>query len=253
MKLEYSLAKSYRDRVFVETGEVISAEASIELVNEALTAPMRAHLLRRGGARVPAALPLLSYSVSYDASQVGPGERIALDAPATDADALALFGADMGRWEAAEAQRAVKAAARAEERAEAQAQHAAHAERLRIAVLEEEAQREAREADKHTWITAHGSDFLKRACLAGGYDCQRRYVEERAGVEAPGYVVDFKDAAQWRDRSCPSEAALAEAERVSGLVVWLVASPDREAYDFAEREAVVIRGYLDKYDLIKEA
>lgn len=66
-------------------------------------------------------------------------------------------------------------------------------------------------------------------------------------------MVDFKDAAQWRDRSCPSEAALAEAERVSGLVVWLVASPDREAYDFAEREAVVIRGYLDKYDLIKEA
>lgn len=143
---------------------------------------------------------------------------------------------------------------------------AAHAEaRTRATALadtlhqqrEAEQQREAaatqaREADKHTWITAHGSDFLRRACLAGGYDCQRRYVEERAALEFPGYVVDFKDYARWRDRSCPSEVALAEAERVSGLVVWLTASPEEDENDLDPCEAVVVRGYLDKYDLIRE-
>lgn len=126
------------------------------------------------------------------------------------------------------------------------------AQREREAAAKREAAQQ-REAERAEWITAHGSDYLRK-CLAGGYDCQRAYVIERAGVEYPGYVVDYLDAANWRERSGPTEAALDEAARVEGMVVWLTNGPrvSRDEYDEdAEGEAVVIRQYLGKYDLIK--
>lgn len=131
--------------------------------------------------------------------------------------------------------------------------------RNRIYTIFDEAEREAkkaqREADKLSWCEAHGSEHL-RSAVAAGYDCQRLYVTERAGVEYPGYTVDFNERSDWKDRSCPSKAALAEALTVDGLVVWLTSGTDaREeldyGYDFEPCEAVVIQKYLDRYRLIK--
>ena len=66
---------------------------------------------------------------------------------------------------------------------------------------EQEAKR-MREIAKQEWIETHGSAHLKRAFNAG-YNCQRLYVTERAGMELPGYEVDFDDNATWRGRACP--------------------------------------------------
>lgn len=121
-----------------------------------------------------------------------------------------------------------------------------------------------RETAKQSWIAAHGSDHLRRGAAAG-HDCQRLYVTERAALEAPGYTVDFDDTARWKDRSCPSLAALDERDRMTARgigsveIVWLTAAPTasvRDDYDgyedgFAPCEAVIVRGYLSKYDLVK--
>lgn len=127
-------------------------------------------------------------------------------------------------------------------------------------IATERAERERLDAEKRDWIARHGSDYLRRACGAG-YDCQRKYVLERGALEHPGYTLDFEEAAAWKARSCPSERALAEAERVGGTVVWLTAPPrdtppanDYEVdYDeFEQGEAVVIRGFLGKYGLVRQ-
>jgi hypothetical protein len=118
----------------------------------------------------------------------------------------------------------------------------------------------AREAERVAWIAAHGSDYLKR-CESGGYNCQRQYALERAKAERPGYVLDYNDAAEWKDRSGPSEAALIEAAHVGGFVVWLTTPPSSavardDAEDdgddgFESCEAVVIADFLGQYDLIR--
>ena len=120
-------------------------------------------------------------------------------------------------------------------------------------------------AAKSAWIEAHGSDHLKRA-FAREHDCQRKYVIERAALEAPAFTVDFEDAAEWKDRSYPSIDALDHADEMEALklgdvqIVWLT-EPARDRkqsrddyYDyepFEPCEAIVIRNYLGKYDLVK--
>jgi len=149
---------------------------------------------------------------------------------------------------------------------EFKAEAAERKERSRIMEAEAVAQREARKAAlqamKTDWIEQYGSAHLKRACLAEGYNCQRLYVTERAAREAPGFVVDFNNNAGWKDRSCPSVEALDgldEARKLTlgePIIVWLTDAPNARVntydYDeFAACEAVVIRNYLDQYDLIK--
>ncbi len=131
-----------------------------------------------------------------------------------------------------------------------------------------ELRKERAEAEKRAWIEAHGSEHLKRA-FGKGYDCQRLYVVERAAIEASGFTVDYNDSAEWKARACPSsegldaeDAAHAIAEAL-GLgepeTVWLTAGPEdrtaREEYDeeepFEACEAIVLRKYLGKYDLVK--
>lgn len=110
------------------------------------------------------------------------------------------------------------------------------------------------EANRLAWITDHGSAYLKKAVLEGGYDCQRKYVFERAVMEHPGFVVDFNNEAEWQSRSCPSEVALDLALEVQGEVVWLQGEIGKDGTwhgDDEPREVVVIRGFLGKYDLIK--
>jgi len=132
-----------------------------------------------------------------------------------------------------------------------------YTERQRI---EAEAAKAQAEADKLAWCAAHGSPHLAQA-VAAGYDCTRLYATERAAVEYPGYVLDYKNNAEWTSRSCPTAKALTEALAVNGEVVWLKepprsANPDPEDYwDDSETypcEAVVISSFLGKYNLIRE-
>lgn len=123
---------------------------------------------------------------------------------------------------------------------------------------EEKANKELLENEKVQWVTEFGSEYLKK-CIHQGYNCQRQYVTERAKYEFEDYVVDFDDNAAWNDRSCPSEEAINEEISLEKMgynaqVVWLtkyISSNDDDYDYFEEREAVVIRGYLGKYDLIK--
>lgn len=124
----------------------------------------------------------------------------------------------------------------------------------------------AQEADKREWIDELGSVHLQLA-VSNGYDCQRLYVTERAAKEFPSFAVDFGENADWKDRSCPSPAALAEAVRAGGTVVWLT-EPSKDlrdawkfdVYDSAEYEcdvdpftpceAVMVR-FLSRYNLFQ--
>lgn len=120
------------------------------------------------------------------------------------------------------------------------------------------------EQAKSEFVTNHGSDQLKRA-VARGHDCKRLYTRERAAVEAPGWVVDIEDDAEWKSRSCPSKDALDAADEAEGLnlgkveIVWLTAEPnDTKQSDegqywnhFEQCEALVIGGYLGEYNLVK--
>lgn len=162
--------------------------------------------------------------------------------PALDA-ALAEYNA---RQEEAKRERAERDARELAARAEREAREAAEKERLA--------------AEKAAWIEAHGSDYLKDAHKLN-YSCQRIYVEERMAVEFPEFTVDFGDNAAWKERACPSPEALEAVKAlleqgVRAEVVWLTAPPykrDEDDYDeYEAREAVVIRRYLGKYDLVKE-
>jgi hypothetical protein len=125
------------------------------------------------------------------------------------------------------------------------------------------AEKEKEEAERLAWIETHGSDYLQRAVKLG-YNCQRQYVTERAAKEFPGYALDFNNNATWKDRACPSEAALDEVERLirqgyDAEVVWLTEpiqepeySDDDDYCCFEPCETIVVRNYLGKYDLVKE-
>ena len=123
----------------------------------------------------------------------------------------------------------------------------AEAEARRAA--EEEAKRKGKAAfvaEAKTWADEHGSDRLRKG-LAQDYDMTRLYVTERAAADHEGFVVDWKDACEWDRRSSPSERALDVAAEHDGEVVWLETLPD--GAETAE-EAVVIREYLGRYDLV---
>lgn len=145
-----------------------------------------------------------------------------------------------------EAKQVEEESANAQRKAEREAKEAA-----------KNAERERVEADKLQWIQEHGSDYLKDAVTLG-YDCQRQYVDERSEKEFPDFAVDFGDQAEWKSRSCPSREALAEAKNLiakgyKAEVVWLTCPPwEVDEYErFEADEAVVIRNYLGKYDLVK--
>ena len=166
-------------------------------------------------------------------------------------------------FERLEAEYTVKKAREHAEREERIARE--HAERDAHREAEEKARAEA-EVEKATWIAEYGSDFLKRA-VALDYDCQRCYVTERAALELPDFQVDFDDQSRWSSRSCPSPEALTEVEALiakgyDAKVAWLTRGitddddEDEDEYEeyepeFEECEAIVIRGFCGKYDLVK--
>jgi len=111
--------------------------------------------------------------------------------------------------------------------------------------------KKAAEEEKAAWIQVHGSEYLKKA-VGLGYDCQRQYVVERAGIEFPDFQVDFDKEAFWKARTCPSPEALEMVEELISKgfrteVVWLLEAPDL----YESTEAVVIHDYLGKYVLYR--
>lgn len=113
------------------------------------------------------------------------------------------------------------------------------------------------EKEKKEWIAAYGSDHLKRA-TALDYNCQKKYVLERATKEFPNFVVDYNNKAGWKERVCPSKEALSAVEILieqrEAKVVWLTfpAYELEEYEEFEPCEAVVISNYLGLYTLVCE-
>jgi hypothetical protein len=128
-----------------------------------------------------------------------------------------------------------------------------------IVKARELAAKEAIKADRLAWIKNHGSDHLKKA-IAAGYNCQRKYVEERSAFEFTEFDLDFDDQLKHRSRSCPSLDALAWLDRFpQGQIIWVEKrhdhSDDDEDYEdelnYEGEEAIVIENYLGKYGLVK--
>lgn len=124
-----------------------------------------------------------------------------------------------------------------------------------------EAKKAQRESEMSAWIEAHGSERLQRA-FSGGYEIGRIYTLERAAHEYPEWDIDFKGQADWKDRKNPSLGELNAAREEEGktgkavVIVWLIkplAIERDDYYDFKfeEQPALVIRGFLGKYDLVK--
>lgn len=279
MKISYHLDKKFTRETYIATGVSLDAKQTLEIDPVALTPDQRKLLLewtRDGGtlttpvwdkfagrmekriwetsrqfADVPALLAAweAEFSAAYNAaararieSAKDATQRLTeytghpLSFGRSRPDHRAVYADYPGYNEAVAAAQTAWDAAKAREESEARARREAT-----------DAAKAALEADKRTWCAGpHASDHLRRAVTAG-YDCQRRYATERAAVEYPGYVVDFDDNFSWKSRSCPSPEALAEAERVGGEVVWVTDGPDV----YGEIEAIVIRGYLGGYDLVK--
>lgn len=126
-----------------------------------------------------------------------------------------------------------------------------------------EAEKAALEEDRRNWVLAHGSQYLKD-CLELGVKANLEYVVERAELEFPGYTVDYADNVRWEEKFSPSPEALSELKKLRGKdidaeIVWLtspakVRTDDDGYYDegFETCEAIMIRNFLGRYDLVKE-
>ena len=132
-----------------------------------------------------------------------------------------------------------------------------------------ETEKAFREQEKTEWIKNHGSQYLKD-CLELDVKANLEYVVERAELEYPGYTVDYAETAEWDEKFSPSPEALSELKKIRATgaeakIVWLTspaqvrkAEPEYDGYgcrldeEYEPCEAVVIRNYLDKYDLVKE-
>jgi hypothetical protein len=135
--------------------------------------------------------------------------------------------------------------------AQAQAQDE-RAEELRQAKIEAEKQHKREEMAE--WIERHGDEQLKLA-HANNYKCHRLYVSQRAALEYPGFILDFDDKSTWKERVGPSLTALKKLGEYPGTnatIVWLtgMGDDDEEICEFECSEAIAIRQYLGKYDLL---
>ena len=282
MKLIYHLSDDARKHLFVEIGRDPGQVQSLEIDPADLSQEERALLAELGA--IPSGAAHLQFE-EWGGWQPS-SAWLRLESPAANAtELLAAYrdarAAGRARVDAAESERIEEAIAafrawrephrpgmlntsmykrspRRQEWIAAHAEAVAHADEIarRIEAQRDreaaakEAEKQARLAERKVWALEYGSPRLRK-CVEGDYDCQRLYVFERAAREHPGYIVDFDDRGNWKVRSGPSEAALDEAARVGGEVVWITAMPGIDYEEEEPGEAVVIRGYLGKYDLIR--
>jgi hypothetical protein len=126
------------------------------------------------------------------------------------------------------------------------------AEDLRQAKIQAEKQRKL--AEMAEWIDRHGDEQLKLA-HANKFKCHRLYVGQRAALEYPGFILDFDDKFTWKERVGPSLTALKKLGEYPGTnatIVWMtgMGDDDEANFEFEWFEAIAIREYLGKYDLI---
>lgn len=285
MRLVYNLSESARRKIFVETGADPGQVQALEFEPAELSVEQRA-LLAEWNQHLESHLTLRYQDTAY----VGTTTKV-LEQDGVVSDPAALIAAyrdvqlaARGRVDAQEAENIAaeierfqswslatepgilntgmyQRSPRRQEWIDAHAEATKKADAIRTAALlvaaeanEKAAAEKARRlAERAAWAAEHGSARLRK-CVEGGYDCQRLYVIERAALEYPGYSVDFADKAAWRERSGPSEAALDEAKRVDGEVVWMTLDVDGASmreYGADGVEAVTVANFLGKYDLVK--
>lgn len=100
--------------------------------------------------------------------------------------------------------------------------------------------------DKREWISANGSETLQKG-VAQGYNCEKRYFEERLEKEAGADYDTLDNDEEVKSRSCPSAKALAELERAQKIdknakIVWVVE-------DYCDEEAG--ERFDDSYEAIE--
>jgi hypothetical protein len=138
-------------------------------------------------------------------------------------------------------------------------------ERIEEEKAVKKAEKEAREQEKIDWIKQYGSDYLKD-CLEMDVKANLEYVVERAALEFPDYTVDYAETAKWDEKFSPSVEALSELKKIRRIgaeteIIWLTSPAQvREESEYDEYgnrkeyepcEAVVIRNFLGRYDLVK--
>jgi hypothetical protein len=257
MRMRYELSEAFLKAHFIRTGARIDRGQWVEFDEATLSPDLRAALVE-------------AFGMASDVHAERPGEsgysndRWKPDVLPADVTDPAAFLETYFRWRAEGVQiRDAYEADRQRRIAEHDAEEKRHQEQHRREEAErkeaEDRERRARAEERAKWIAAHGSDFLRKA-VGAGYDCQRRYVTERAALEYPGFEVDFDDGAEWKPRSCPSEAALDASLAVGEEceVVWLTCPvggmpEDEDGYpeEWEPREALAVREFLGKYDLVK--
>lgn len=246
LTVQYERSDAWRDREFVATGNWPNWSEVTEFDLALATTEQRQEIAGFG---------------KVD-DRIGISGKTKLDAKPTLDEVLALYRVQRAT-EAEE--KAAEDAKRERWAAEAQRDKDQRERWSREEKEKREAEQAARHAAKVAWVQAHGSDRLRRA-VEREHDCTALYVRERAAVEAPGYVPDIYGAAKWKSAACPSVGALDAADAAEKLtlgtveIVWLTDPPqaiktrDEDEYGYAEefspREAVVIREYLGKYDLV---
>lgn len=273
------VSEALRERRFVSTGEELARDVRVDVEPFALSPEARSGLWMLHHRMIegvkpgtlwqsstdnpapeivdPASVRIADERGAYDAPHVALVGNVIIADELPDAGQIAVWLAGLAPWRARldevaalREQRQTEHGQREAKRREARAAEQAALQAARDAERDRKnAERDAAEAAKVAWIEANGSDHLRRA-IAGGYDCQRQYVTERAALEHPGFVVNFDGTADWRSRACPSPAALSLAEQTGGTVVWLTRGMDED--DDGGREVVVITGFLGKHGLIRE-
>lgn len=278
--VHYNLTEAARARILVETGQSYGHQGQAEFDLAEMSQEQRALVV--GYAGLPdyrEVLDLHIWTYTYHLSTSGTeaetsSNTLALDG-IPDLPATLVHIQRMEREKAAAADHLPELLAK---QAEYKAQQAER-ERLleekweqdqaaaEAAKAEAAAKRQAEVETRLAWARAHGSDHLRR-CLEIGHTCSRLYSTERAEIEFSGYFLDYDNKAAWKDRACPTVAALDEREAVLAahpdldaehlLIVWQTepgknsTGSELDDYDeFAECETVVVRGFLGKYDLLK--
>ncbi len=262
IKVTHSLTQEYRNKVLIETGNQISSENTVEIDLVALTPDERKLVVAYMS--TPAynrSQKIDTHSIDYSGEISRRWAEPEFDHPLTVSEVLVELQKVVEQYNALvpESQRIIAENKRAKVEAEAKAKVEAEAKKQIDAEREAkaEAEKSEREAKKSDWIQEHGSSHLQK-CLAGGYSCQRLYVEERAAIELPDFRIDFSGKSDWKERSNPSEVALdleteLKAKGFDAQIVWLTNGTE-EDYDepFEPCEAIVVRYYLGKYDTIKK-
>lgn len=105
------------------------------------------------------------------------------------------------------------------------------------------------ECAKRDWVQEFGTNDLKRL-EALGYECEEKYLTQRAAKEHPEFDLDYLNKSFWGNCICPSPEAiglladLPNTFRIVNLTQPHKFNDDDEANLFDGCEAIILEGYL---------